>query len=261
MSALETALAYAAQGWPIFPASARKVPMIDDWGNVATTNPATIGAWWGTRWPHALIGAPTGERTDLAVLDIDMKHGKNGCRTLAGLGYVDLPKTPTALTPSGGFHLHFERPEGGFRCTVGAAGRGIGDGLDWRCDGGYVILPSPGGGYVWGGFDYANSTRLPVPADLLPREPEANPYTGRLASLGPTVSGLAGVERCLRAASEGERNRLLFWAACRFAEAIAAGLIGEEDARKILGKAAADTGLHSGEIGKTINSAFGRAAQ
>jgi hypothetical protein len=261
MNTLETALAYAAQGWPIFPASARKVPMVDDWGNAATTNPATIGAWWGTRWPYALIGTPTGERTGLAVLDVDMKGGKNGCRTLAGLGYVDLPKTPTALTPTGGFHLHFERPEGGFRNTAGAYGRGIGDGLDWRCDGGLVILPSPDSGYRWGAWDHDNSTRLPVPADLLPREVEPNPYTGRLATIGPTVSGLAGVERCLRAANEGERNRLLFWAACRFGEAIASKLIGEEDARKILAKAAADTGLDDREIARTVASAFGRAAQ
>ena len=211
------------------------------------------------RVPHALIGTPTGERTGIAVLDIDRKDGRNGFRTLAGLGYVEPPKTPTVLTRTGGMHLHFERPEGGFRNTVGAAGRGIGDGLDWRCDGGYVILPSPGSGYTWGTWDYGNATPLPVPEDLLPREVEPNPFTARLTSIGPTVRGLAGVLRCLDAAAPGERNTLLFWAACRFAEGIAAKLIGEDEARRLLQSAAGRAGLTDREIAKTINSAFSRA--
>jgi hypothetical protein len=259
---LDAALGYAAQGWPVFPCSSRKIPVIKNWGSGATTNPVTITDWWGSQVPHALIGMPTGKRTGLAVLDIDRKNGKDGLRSLAELGYAQLPRTPTVLTAHGGFHLHFELPAGGLRNTVGAHGRGIGDGLDWRGDGGFVILPSPGSGYVWAEWNYDNSTCLPVPADLLPAETNAyTKHSGRLASIGPTVSGHAGVERCLRAASEGERNRLLFWAACRFGDAIACKLIGEEDAREILAKAAAHTGLADREIGRTISSAFQRAAQ
>jgi hypothetical protein len=260
MSALNTALGYAARGWPVFPCTSRKIPMIKDWGTAATKDPATIRDWWGSQVPHALTGIPTGERTGIAVLDIDMKHGLNGCRTLAGLGYADLPATPTVLTPSGGFHLHFERPERGFANTVGAAGRGIGEGLDWRCDGGYVVLPSPGSGYAWGEWNYDNAIPLPVPEHLRPREREANPFTPRLASIGPTVRGLTGVLQCLGAATPGERNNLLFWAACRFAEGVAARLIGEGDARDILSRVAGSTGLTHREIAKTINSAFGRGA-
>jgi len=265
MSPLEAPLGYAGQGRPVFPVSARKVSMIADWANAATTNTAIVSAWW-TEWPHALIGTPTGKRTGLAVLDIDMKNGVNGFRSLATLGYVDPPRTPTALTPTGGAHLHFQRPEGGFRNTAGAGGRGVGDGLDWRCDGGYVVLPSPGSGYRWGEWTYDNCSPLPVPADLLPREVEPNPYTqaagvaGRL-QMAVTVNSLGGVARCLREAADGERNQLLYWAACRFAEAIAAQLIDADDARRILSKAAAVTGLPDREITKTIISTFGRAAQ
>jgi hypothetical protein len=268
MSARDSALAYAAKGWPIFPVSSRKVPMVADWANAATINPQQVHAWW-THTPHALIGTPTGEpvgeladRLDgIAALDIDLKGGKNGLRSLAKLGYVDLPKTPTVLTPTGGLHLHFERPAGGFRCTVGAVGRGIGDGLDWRCDGGYIVLPSPGSGYRWDDTcNYDTCSRLPVPADLLPREVEPKPYTragvaGQL-QLAVTVNSLNGVARCLTAAKQGERNRLLYWAACRFAEAVAAGLLGQEDAWKILKRAARTTGLFDQEINKTIDSAF-----
>jgi len=198
MPPLGTALGYAARGRPVFPCSSRKIPMVRELSDVATTDPATITSWW-TDTPYALIGMPTGERTGIAVLDIDRKNGRDGFRTLAKLGYGVLPRTPTVLTPTGGSHLHFDRPDGGFRCTVGATGRGIGDGLDWRCDGGYVILPSPGSGYAWGEWNYANCTRLLVPADLLPSEIEPTPFAqagiaGRLRRC-MTANNLAGVVR------------------------------------------------------------------
>jgi hypothetical protein len=257
MTGLDAALAYAAKGWPIFPCSARKVPIVTDWGNAATTDPAQIREWW-TCSPYMLIGIPTGERTGVAVLDIDVKHGKNGFRTLAGLGYVDLPKTPAVLTRTGGAHLHFDRPEGGFRNTVDAHGRGIGEGLDWRCDGGYVILPSPGSGYVWGGWHYDNCRRLPVPVDLLPREPEPNPYThaggaGRLGLL-LTANSLAGVVRAVANAPIGERNVLAFWGACRAGEMVAAGLLDTETAIATIAEAARRAGLTAREANRTARS-------
>src|SRR3954451_16334734 len=91
----------------------------------SAADPAFMREPW-TRYPHALIGMPTGECTDLAVLDVDMKNGVNGLATPAGrLGPDELPGTPTAYTATGGLHLHFQRPDGGFGNTVGAGGRGI----------------------------------------------------------------------------------------------------------------------------------------
>jgi hypothetical protein len=123
-----------------------------------------------------------------------------------------------------------------------------------------VILPSPGSGYAWGEYNCDNSTPLPVPEDLRPRAVEPNPFTCRTASIGPTVGRLAGVLRCLHAATPGERNTLLFWASCRFAEGVAVKLIGEDDARTLLLRAADSTGLSDREIAKTIDSAFSRGA-
>ena len=239
------------------------MPLIKGWQTAAATDAAVIKKWWG-RWPHALIGTPTGARTRLAVLDIDMKAGRNGLRSLAKLlGTEDKPITPTALTPTGGLHLYFTRPEGGFGNTTGAAGRGIGEGLDWRCDGGLVVLPAPGTGYIWGEHSYATCAPIAVPAVLLPRRIDADTNTGTgrpiwLRSI--SISSLSGVVRTLAAAAEGERNSVLFWSACRFGEAIAQGLIDEDDARRILAEAADRLGLPNREIARTITSAFSREA-
>jgi hypothetical protein len=248
------ALSYAGGGWPVFPCSARKVPMVADWGTVATTDPRQVREWW-TASPYALIGMPTGERTGIAVLDVDMKHGANGCRTLAGLGYKDLPKTPTALTPTGGFHLHFERPEGGFRNTVGKHGRGIGEGLDWRCDGGFIVLPAPGSGYAWGGWDHSNCAPVPVPADLLPREVAPSPFIrSGCAGIRPSMNSLAGVVRAVAQAPLGERNRVAFWGACRAGEMVAAGLLDADAAIEVIVVAAERAGLPEREARRTAIS-------
>jgi hypothetical protein len=134
MSARDAALAYAAKGWPVFPVSARKVPMIPDWGHAATTNAAQIAAWW-THAPHALIGTPTGEplgeladRSDgIAALDIDMKGGKNGLRSLAKLGIAELPRTPTVLTRI--IHRNAIWPREGE--SGGTSFGGVGDAVNW----------------------------------------------------------------------------------------------------------------------------------
>jgi hypothetical protein len=255
MTLRAAALDYAARGWPVFPANSRRQPLLKDWPNTASTDPEQIAASW-TQLPYALIGMPTGARSGIVVLDIDRKNGKDGVRTLARLGYAELPATPTVLTAHGGFHLHFQRPEGGLRNTVGAGGRGIGDGLDWRGDGGYVVLPAPDSGYRWGELHYGNcALRLP-PEDLLPRQAEA-PH---LSSATPTTTGLAGALRRLHAASPGERNNLLFWTACRFAEAVEAEVIGEDGATTLLRQGGEAIGLRDREITATIKSAFGGRA-
>ena len=201
MTPLGAALKYAVRGWPVFPCDAQKIPRTKHGFKDATTVERQVREWW-SRWPYALIGMPTGERTGLAVLDVDMKNGKNGLRTLARLlGTDELPVTPTAHTQTGGLHLHFRRRERGFANTAGAGGRGIGEGLDWRCDGGYVIVPAPSSGYSWDPRqNYATCSPIDVPrccCRTRPSNRETHPRVMATAALAwPRRPRSASPARC-----------------------------------------------------------------
>jgi putative DNA primase/helicase len=177
MSPLDAALRYARTGWPVFPCR----PIEPGWKRPltyhafydASTELATIRAWWW-RWPDALIGVRTGIAIGAVVLDIDVKFDDaNGYDALEALGVAILPETPMVVTATGGLHLYFSAPAKVLRNTGGARGRGIGPGLDWRGEGGYVIAPSPRSGYEWD--PHWNLDTVPlgeVPLALLPRERE-----------------------------------------------------------------------------------------
>ena len=76
-------------------------------------------------------------------------------------------------TASQGAHIYFDPKEREIPSTNGAKGRGIGAGLDWRGEGGYVILPSPGSGYSWDRTqNFKTAPLAAIPDALLPREPK-----------------------------------------------------------------------------------------
>ncbi|MEW6489350.1 MAG: bifunctional DNA primase/polymerase, partial [Thermodesulfobacteriota bacterium] len=106
---LESALGYAARGWPVFPCRpGGKVPATSDGFKSATTDAATIRAWWGAE-PDANIGLWTGG-AGLLVVDLDRPKrdgDPDGVATMGALvkEHGPLPMTPRAFTPSGGMHL------------------------------------------------------------------------------------------------------------------------------------------------------------
>jgi putative DNA primase/helicase len=242
--ALEPALGYARRGWPVFPChwagEQRKRPLIERGLLGATRDEAQIRDWWG-RWPNALIGIPTGRATGFVVLDVDTKGAVNGFDTLAELGFAILPNTPMVHTPTGGLHLDFralDNPE--IRNTAGAKGRGIGVGLDWRGEGGYVVVPSPGSGYHWDPHWNVDTVPLhPVPNALLPREParlltgarSVRPATG----LSPYAEGaLDGACRRIIAAPDGEQEQTLNGEAFAIGGLAGAGALPIDFARGVL---------------------------
>ena len=135
---LGAALAYARRGVPVFPCEpGGKRPLTYNGFWDATTNQRRIRDWWW-RWPTANVGVPTGERSDLLVLDVDARGG--GFESLAALERENgpLPKTARARTGGGGVHVFFRRPAG--VKVPSSAGR-LGSGLDVRGEGGYVVVP------------------------------------------------------------------------------------------------------------------------
>src|SRR5690606_21878075 len=103
---LAHALEYAGRGWAVFPVDG-KVPYGGTRGvHEATTDTATIAAWW-RRWPHANVAIAAGA-SGLVILDVDTKRG-DGFASLADLeaDLGALPAAPTVRTPTGGAHLYF----------------------------------------------------------------------------------------------------------------------------------------------------------
>jgi len=144
---LAAALTLAEHGILVFPVKPRsKVPATVDGFKSATVNLDQVRAWWG-RWPDANIGVPMGALSGFVVLDVDARHG--GLASFEKLrDRHRLPKTAQVLTGSGGFHYWY-RYTGELRNSAGL----LGDGLDVRGDGGYVIAPpsvhESGNPYKW----------------------------------------------------------------------------------------------------------------
>ena len=167
-SGLIRARNYARSLGPVFPCGPNKNPLVKGGLHAATRDEEQICEWWGDK-PGALIGLPTGPTSGAVVLDVDVKNGEWGFDTLDELGFSILPDTPMVHTPSGGLHIYFKPPSIELRNTAGERGGGVGRGLDWRGDGGYVIMPGPGG-YWWDPHHNIETDLLAeVPPALLPR--------------------------------------------------------------------------------------------
>jgi hypothetical protein len=141
----EHALRAASIGIPVFRIKPNsKKPLRQGWQHEATTDAATIRRLWGAT-PNANIGWAMGN--GLCALDVDNKNGKCGDFALAGLqcDHGFLPPTLVNETPTGGRHLILRTDSD----VSNSAGR-LGDGLDVRGHGGYVV----GAGSVINGKAY-----------------------------------------------------------------------------------------------------------
>jgi putative DNA primase/helicase len=146
---LAAALGYARAGLPVFPCRPReqilddgkilkaKAPLVAHGFKDASKDERTIVTWW-TRWPDAMIGAPTGS-TGVFVVDVD---GPKGEATLAGIESVfgKLPPTKTVKSgrADGGRHLYFKIPPG---VKIKSKDNLLGEKLDVKAHGGYTIIP------------------------------------------------------------------------------------------------------------------------
>lgn len=196
---LEEALTSAARGWAVIPlhgiradggctcgnptcTSPSKHPRTANGLHDATTDEETIRQWW-TRWSDANLGIVTGAVSGLLVLDED---GVEGAETLCQQKR-HIPPTAISRTGGGGRHYYFQHP--GFRC--GNTTAKIGNKVDTRGDGGYVVAPgsihASGNPYEWI-IDPHECPPAPAPGWLV-QNSTRSPRCQHLPSLGASRKG------------------------------------------------------------------------
>ena len=236
---LGQALAYASRGWPVFPCKpGLKAPNTPHGYLDATTSAAVIRAWWAQH-PRDNVAIATGSPA-IDVLDVDVKPDGDGFAAYGQLGDAGLLAGARAMirTRSGGLHVYFTG-------TGQGCGKLAAHHLDFKASGGYVLAPpsfvaaddrGPAGTYELleqraadGCLDWQAACRLLEP----PR-----PAPARFRAPGAAKS-LDGVARYLSGLQDGDQRwKQLYWGACRAAELIAAGKLGEPEAREALLEAA-----------------------
>jgi len=249
----------AAAGVPVFPCVVEgKRPLTRRGFLDACSDPEQVAAWW-SRTPEANIGIPTGAASGVVVVDVDVhgpQDGRAAYQRATDAGLVDGAGL-LVRTPTGGAHVYFPATPGREQRSWQAATAGV----DFRGDGGYIIAPPSRriiDGHVRhyevadiaahsvGTVDTARLRDFLDPRPVAPPRASSNSMDVDSERLAAWVAGRG----------EGERNRGLFWAACRLAE----NGVSATDALDALGAAAQSAGLGDREITTTVRSAY-RATQ
>lgn len=254
----DAALRFAVAGVPVFPCvPGAKRPLVRHGFHDATADTAQVASWW-LRWPTANIGIPTGRASGVDVVDVDVHPTGTGFPAFRAAHHDGYAVGWTALvrTPSGGLHAYFPAHPTRVQPSWQAARAYI----DFRGDGGYIIAPpstmlrpdgvrAPYRLIVSSGQASTpiDATRLRKYLDPRPAVTAPHPVSNDFRRANPKV--LAG---WVADRAEGERNRGLFWAACRLVEAG----VSPADTMEALGPAAAQAGLPAREIESTIRSAY-----
>ena len=255
----EAAARLAAAGVPVFPCvPGEKRPLVRRGFHDATAEPVQVSEWW-RRWPAANIGIPTGTISGVEVVDVDVHATGTGFPAFRNAHREGLATGWAALvrTPSGGVHAYYPADPDRSQSSWQAAGAHV----DFRGDGGYIIAPPsrvlrPNGARA--AYRLIVNGNNPAPVDAARLREFLNPRTpipidrARAPSAERQGSDTKALAGWVAGRGEGERNRGLFWAACRLAEAGTP----PDAALDALGPAAEQAGLGSREIVATIRSAY-----
>ncbi len=141
MTTYEYALIYAAMEFHVFPLwNHSKKPAINYWPNEATKDPEQLRHWF--EFTNKNIGIVTGEISGINVIDIDVKNGADGFKSLK-----EYFKTDSLLSEE---YLNFETPRNGKHVLVKWTNEtdvrnavnvlGI-EGVDIRGNGGFIVAP------------------------------------------------------------------------------------------------------------------------
>lgn len=217
----------------------------------ASKDPATVARWWA-RWPRANIGLATGEPSGCWVLDVDGAAGDASLAELE-LEHGRIPATATASTGRGR-HLYFRHQTDR---SVRNSARKIGEGLDVRGRGGYVVAPPSihvnGRRYAWTAdgsarvdapawlLELVSPTRTSTPAPSAPARistpsPRSNDLDARVEAY--VYQAVSDELDAAATAPEGARNARLNDAAFALGRFVAGGLLDEQQVRTRLVEAA-----------------------
>jgi hypothetical protein len=285
----QAALAYAGRGWQVLPlwwplstgdcacglpdcesVGKHPIPRLVPHGvHDASSRLGTVALWWRLV-PHANVGIRTGIESRLVVLDVDGPPGRQALRAL--VAERGLFPAAWARTGGGGWHAYFGHPG---ETVPSSAGR-LGDRLDVRGEGGYVVGPPSrhwsGRAYRWIVFPDDGSAattgrgevpplpgwmlELAVPAASAASQP--SPVWLRTDHAGTYAA--AAVEREAHEVAQapaGQRNHRLNRAAFRIGQLVGAGLVDETAAVAAL----VNAGLAAGPGERKIRSTVRRAIQ
>ena len=120
--------------------SSGKHPRTQHGVNDAPNDVSQIAKWW-TEWPNANIGIATGKKSNLFVIDVDLKSGGHETMKKKLIELGPLPKTVRAESGGGGYHLLFLQPD--FDVKKDSDSKTFGPGVDVLGEGAYfVAVPS-----------------------------------------------------------------------------------------------------------------------
>ena len=250
------ALTLAAAGVPVFPCvPGGKQPLTNRGFHDASADQQQVTSWW-RRWPDANLALPTGAASGVDVVDVDVHAGGSGYPAFErarSAGFVE-GWAWLVRTPSTGLHAYFLRD----LVTEQRSWQVPGKHVDFRGDGGYIVLPPSRVAQPDGALrEYeliAVAQHQPRPVDAAGLRAFLDPPRPMHAPANMPAVGARPDRLAVWVASrpEGARNHGLFWAACRMAE----DGHGFDAASTLLGDAACSAGLTEREALTTIRSAY-----
>jgi hypothetical protein len=250
--ALAAACTLGGMGYAVFPCRSDKRPKCPHSFKQAETKREAIEDLW-RRYPGELVGVATGAMSGISVLDLDKKH--RAAHEWWGAQKDRLLPTRVHRTRSGGLHLIFRHREG-IRNSEGLIAKGV----DTRGEGGYCIW-WPGAGFAVladpGIQAWPEWLTVEAPAPALP--PLSRKAIAARGDLRPMLHRASGILRTMVEAPEGERNRVLYWAAHRVRSMHAVGELDHPTSMQVLEllrEAAGRAGLPRAEIERTVASAL-----
>lgn len=232
----------------VFPATltsdGRKMPLIENWQALATTDMKQIDKWrqqFGSNLK--IFGVPCGKENGLLTLDVDVKKF-NGFETLKAHN-LTLPNTMYQKTPSGGAHyiFHYPKDNRDYRNRVNFL-----PGLDIRSEGGWIAW------YGANSFPITDAPSWLMDASVGNEGPQY--LRGESIVSTPSIAApqLEAILDSVRNAADGERNHTLNTAAFKVGQLIASGGVARDYAESVLYHEAVKIGLHPKEIQATLNS-------